>query len=184
MGVIDMRSLTFLLCSLTSLASIPGAAAPLTDSSGYAVTVLTQPSDPSQTCLVSNGSSTVASNKVTDVVVTCTTTVLEPEFDSDPPPDDGIALDFGSTLVNVETANQYIYVSNLGSADLTLDCDASTDKDFRHFNLKDCSSPISAGSSGVIAISCEPSSTGTHYADLFVYTNVNASPNPQLFAAY
>jgi uncharacterized repeat protein (TIGR01451 family) len=47
---------------------------PLADGSGYAVTVLTQPSAPIQTCSVSNGNGTLAGADISDVVVTCTTT--------------------------------------------------------------------------------------------------------------
>ena len=39
----------------------------------YAVTVLTQPSSPAQTCLVTNGSGTATAN-VTSVSIACTTT--------------------------------------------------------------------------------------------------------------
>src|SRR5439155_203599 len=39
----------------------------------YAVTVLTQPTNPSQTCSVTNGSGTVATANVTNVSVSCTT---------------------------------------------------------------------------------------------------------------
>jgi hypothetical protein len=48
---------------------------PTTVDSGkpYAVTVKTQPGTPSQTCVVTKGSGTVASTKITDVAVTCTT---------------------------------------------------------------------------------------------------------------
>jgi hypothetical protein len=45
----------------------------LTDGSDYAVTVLTQPTDLSGICSVSNGSGTVAGADVTDVEVTCVT---------------------------------------------------------------------------------------------------------------
>ena len=45
----------------------------LDDETAYAVTVLTQPSAPSQTCSVSNGSGTLAGADVTDVAVTCVT---------------------------------------------------------------------------------------------------------------
>ena len=41
--------------------------------SAYAVSVLTQPSNPSQTCTVTNGSGTVTSGNVTNVAVTCVT---------------------------------------------------------------------------------------------------------------
>jgi 6-phosphogluconolactonase (cycloisomerase 2 family) len=43
--------------------------------SGYAVTVKTQPLSPGQTCAVTNGSGTVGSANVTNVLVTCTTTI-------------------------------------------------------------------------------------------------------------
>ena len=43
------------------------------DGSSYAVTVLTQPTDPSQTCSVSNGLGTIAGADVTDVQITCVT---------------------------------------------------------------------------------------------------------------
>ncbi|MFZ3264074.1 MAG: Ig-like domain-containing protein [Terriglobales bacterium] len=41
--------------------------------SPYSVTVLTQPSSPTQTCLVTNGSGTVGSANVTNVQINCTT---------------------------------------------------------------------------------------------------------------
>ncbi len=45
----------------------------LTDGSAYLVSLLTQPTTPNQTCIVSNETGTVAGASVTDVVVTCTT---------------------------------------------------------------------------------------------------------------
>ncbi|MEM7052944.1 MAG: choice-of-anchor D domain-containing protein [Pseudomonadota bacterium] len=45
----------------------------LADGQAYDVTVLSQPTDPSQTCSVSNGSGTLAGADVTDVLVTCVT---------------------------------------------------------------------------------------------------------------
>ncbi|MEM6533951.1 MAG: hypothetical protein AAF654_15125 [Myxococcota bacterium] len=45
----------------------------LEDLGAYAVTVATQPSAPSQTCTVANGSGTLAGAPVTNVAVTCTT---------------------------------------------------------------------------------------------------------------
>ena len=45
----------------------------LAANSGYSVAVAAQPSAPSQTCLVTNGSGTVGSANVTSVSVTCTT---------------------------------------------------------------------------------------------------------------
>ncbi len=52
---------------------------PLTSGSTYAVTVLTQPSSPVQTCSVTNGSGTATAN-VTTVQVTCTTSVATNEW--------------------------------------------------------------------------------------------------------
>ncbi len=46
---------------------------PIATGSAYAVTVLTQPTGPAQTCVVSSGSGTVASANVTNVAVACTT---------------------------------------------------------------------------------------------------------------
>lgn len=45
----------------------------LDDGSDYAVTVLTQPGDPVQTCGISNGSGTLAGANVTNIEVNCTT---------------------------------------------------------------------------------------------------------------
>jgi hypothetical protein len=49
--------------------------APLADGTDYAVTVLTQPDGPDQTCTVSNGSGTLAGADVVDVAVVCTDVV-------------------------------------------------------------------------------------------------------------
>lgn len=48
--------------------------ATLPSGSAYAVTVRTQPSSPTQACVVTAGSGTITSANVTNVVVTCTTT--------------------------------------------------------------------------------------------------------------
>ena len=45
----------------------------LADGSDYMVTVLTQPTSPSQTCSVTNGSGSLAGADITDVSVTCVT---------------------------------------------------------------------------------------------------------------
>lgn len=46
---------------------------PLMTGSMYAVTVATQPSAPSQTCVVANGTGTVANANITNVTITCAT---------------------------------------------------------------------------------------------------------------
>jgi 6-phosphogluconolactonase (cycloisomerase 2 family) len=50
----------------------------LNSGSKYAVTVLTQPSNPSQTCTVSNGSGTLGSANVTTIAIACSTTTITP----------------------------------------------------------------------------------------------------------
>src|SRR5262245_49830264 len=47
--------------------------AQLADTTAYSVTVLTQPSGPSQTCTIGNGNGTIAAANVTNVAVTCAT---------------------------------------------------------------------------------------------------------------
>jgi 6-phosphogluconolactonase (cycloisomerase 2 family) len=51
-------------------------AAPIAQGSAYAITVAAQPTNPSQTCVVSNGSGTVAATDVTDVQVACSTNIF------------------------------------------------------------------------------------------------------------
>jgi environmental stress-induced protein Ves len=63
----DNRTVTAGATSFTFATSVANGAA-------YAVTVLTNPSSPTQTCAVTAGTGTIASANVTNVVVTCTTT--------------------------------------------------------------------------------------------------------------
>ena len=59
----------------TLAVSVPGAftfAAGLSSGAAYAVTVATQPSSPTQTCVVANGSGAVGAANVTTVAVDCT----------------------------------------------------------------------------------------------------------------
>ena len=50
----------------------------LNDKSPYAVTVFTQPTTPNQTCLVTNGSGTIAGANISNVTVICTTSGGDP----------------------------------------------------------------------------------------------------------
>ncbi len=59
--------------AITSGATSFTFATPVADTAGYAVTVLTQPSSPNQTCTVNNGTGTVSGADVTGVTVTCST---------------------------------------------------------------------------------------------------------------
>jgi large repetitive protein len=46
---------------------------PVADGAAYGVTVLTQPSSPSQTCTVTNGSGTIAGGAISNVAISCVT---------------------------------------------------------------------------------------------------------------
>jgi hypothetical protein len=60
--------------NLSITASGPFAfATSVADGAPYAVTVLTQPSSPSQTCTITNGSGTIAASDITNVAVACVT---------------------------------------------------------------------------------------------------------------
>jgi hypothetical protein len=48
----------------------------LVDGSGYEVTVLTQPTSPSQTCSITNGSGTLAGADIGNVTVTCANEII------------------------------------------------------------------------------------------------------------
>jgi hypothetical protein len=50
------------------------------DGSIYVVTVLVQPGEPAQTCVVTNGDGAVVGADVTDVAVACTTDVTDRIF--------------------------------------------------------------------------------------------------------
>jgi hypothetical protein len=50
-----------------------GFPSPIASGATYSVTVATQPSNPSQSCVVANGGGTIGSANVTDVAVTCAT---------------------------------------------------------------------------------------------------------------
>jgi 6-phosphogluconolactonase (cycloisomerase 2 family) len=63
----------------------------LTDGAAYSVTVKTQPTNPSQTCTVSNGSATVNGARVVSVVVNCVT---------------------GPTSVAVDPSGKFAYATN------------------------------------------------------------------------
>jgi 6-phosphogluconolactonase len=66
-------------------------ATPLTSGTAYAITVKTQPTKPSQTCSVSNGSGTINGAPVGNVVVDCVT---------------------GPTSVTVDPSGQFAYAAN------------------------------------------------------------------------
>lgn len=81
---------------------------PIEELEAYDVTVLTQPTNPWQTCLVTNGSGNIADAPVTDVMVTCTTN----------------SYLVGGTLTGLTTGASVV-LQNAGGDDLTLTADGS-----------------------------------------------------------
>jgi DNA-binding beta-propeller fold protein YncE len=70
-------------------------ATPLTDGAAYNITVKTQPASPAQSCrVVSNGTGTINSNPVSNVVVSCMTSPTSIAF-------------------SVESGNEFAYVANM-----------------------------------------------------------------------
>jgi hypothetical protein len=53
-------------------------ATPLASGAAYSVTVLSQPANPAQTCVVTNGSGTMSGATVTNVAITCVTNLIPP----------------------------------------------------------------------------------------------------------
>ncbi|MFZ5799262.1 MAG: Kelch repeat-containing protein [Thermodesulfobacteriota bacterium] len=78
----------------------------LADGTGYAVSVLTQPDTPNQTCSVSSGSGTVAGADITDVSVTCVTNTYT----------------VGGTVTGLAAGNSVVLQNN-GVDDLTVSND-------------------------------------------------------------
>ena len=86
---------------------------PQLDGTSYNVTVQTQPSDPSLSCIVTNGIGTFAGSNVTDVAVDC---VLNASISILPQ-----VLDFGDLAIGVASASQMIIVESAGPGDLLFD---------------------------------------------------------------
>ena len=78
----------------------------LDDENGYAVTVLTQPTAPNQTCVLSNASGTLAGANVTNVAVTCVTNTYS----------------IGGTVSGLASGNSVVLQNN-GGDDLSVNAD-------------------------------------------------------------
>ena len=76
---------------------------PLADGSDYEVSVLTQPTNPSQTCEIARGSGTLQGDDVTDVAVTCATPALG--FDRD-------VIAFGNLDAETEASGEVTLTAN------------------------------------------------------------------------
>jgi large repetitive protein len=103
--------------------------AELANAAAYDVTVLTQPSGPSQTCTVANGGGTIASANVTNIAITCAT---------------GAFALRGSVSGLVGTG---LVLQNNGGADLPISADGP-------FNFP---SPIASGAAYNVTVKTQPS---------------------------
>ncbi|HEX3819773.1 MAG TPA: hypothetical protein VHW45_05555 [Candidatus Sulfotelmatobacter sp.] len=126
---------------------------PIAAGGGYSVTVLTQPSNPAQTCTVSNGSGTTNAN-VTNVSISCTTNAS--------------TYTIGGTLSGLSSGS--VVLQDNGSDNLTLNASGT-------FKF---ATPIAAGGSYTVTVKTQPASQfcsvanggGTANADV---TNVQVS---------
>ena len=107
---------------------------PVASDATYAVTVLTQPTSPSQTCVVTNGSGTVGAANVTSVTVTCATNTYT----------------IGGTLSGL-VANESVVLQDNGANNLTLGANGT-------FTF---TTPIPSGSPYAVTVLTEPTSPVT-----------------------
>lgn len=82
----------------------------------YSVTVFTQPTSPSQTCVVSNGSGTVGANNVTNVAVVCATNTYTVGGTVSGLAGSGLVLrDNGADNLNVSAAGPFTFATAVAS---------------------------------------------------------------------
>ena len=110
---------------------------PLNDGTAYTVRVKTQPTNPSQTCTVSNGSGTMNGAPVDNVVVNCVT---------------------GPTSVTVDPSSQYAYAANTNGTVSAYNIDQITGA------LSDLGTPVSAGTYPT-SVTVDPSGKFAYAAD-------------------
>jgi large repetitive protein len=103
-------------------------ATPIASGSTYAVTVLAQPSNPTQVCSVANASGSVGSANVTNVAVTCSTS----------------AFPIGGAVIGL--AGSGLVLQDNGGDDLTIDADGT-------FTF---STPVASGAQFAVTVSTQP----------------------------
>lgn len=95
------------------------------------------------------------------------------EINSDPVT--GSSLDFGITVVGMESAGQFINLSNSGDGALLLSCDlvgANPDS----FRIINCPASIAAGNQIDLELRCQPDATGTLAVQLQISSNDEDEP--------
>ncbi|MEO7324901.1 MAG: proprotein convertase P-domain-containing protein [Dokdonella sp.] len=87
----------------------------LANAATYAVTVGTQPSSPTQTCTVSNGSGTIAGANVTNVTVACTTNTYTVGGTVSGLSGTGLSLSLGAQTLPVAANGSFTFATALAS---------------------------------------------------------------------
>ena len=145
---------------------------PQADETDYDVTVLIQPSDPIQTCVVSNGSGTLAGANVDDVQIECTTE----------PPSVELSLtevDFG-VLFTGEQETIIVTVTNTGTGELDIDAIGEPDAPFA-LTGGDCLTvpvQLQPGDSCEIEVTFAPGGeAGQYQSSIEILSNADSSPD-------
>ncbi len=144
----------------------------LADGSNYAVTALTQPGSPSQTCTVSNGSGTLAGANVTTVEVACA---------NDPPGIDvsPTALNFGTVLLG-NSATATVTVSNTGMGELVISQITAPEQPFSIIGGSCTAVPVTlqTGESCEITVQFAPGgAVGVYSGSFDIVSNSAGSPS-------
>jgi hypothetical protein len=105
-------------------------ATPVASGGAYAVTVLTQPTSPSQTCTVANGAGTMGAGNVTNVAVNCVTSTYT----------------VGGTIIGLQGTG--LVLATAGQANLSVASGATT------FTF---ASPVPSGTSYAVTVTAQPS---------------------------
>ena len=141
----------------------PGSVAP---TASIELSLDCQPSTPGNQVAVLELATNDSDESLVSYSLLCNGTA--PEFDSSPSA--GSELDFGPVPVESRSDTQTIQVQNLGSAELTLTCSLGGDG-AASFDIDVCPPSFTALSSGDIAVSCQPASSGIKAATLELTTN-------------
>jgi hypothetical protein len=143
---------------------------PLADGSDYEVSVLTQPTNPSQTCEIAHGSGTLQGENVTDVAVTCATPALE--FDRD-------AIAFGNISAETEASGEVTLTAN-GEAPVTISEISDPDEPFAVTGGSCLPVPttLEPGQSCTIEVTYAPGSETAQHESIFeIISDAPSSPD-------
>ena len=141
----------------------------LADGSDYDVTVLTQPTDPDQTCSVANASGTLGGTDVDDVIVNCSKIELGLSLE---------AVQFAHLGLDGR-AEQAVVLTNVGEADLVLEEFVVPQAPFG-FDAGDCTGlprTLGPGDSCTVMLSFTPLTDGVFQDQLLIMSNAPASPH-------